>query len=65
MSTFQGFINDDLRLPCLNQLKKRLGGTTELFMKQLESLDALRFDESNRGGRGKRKTVVNRIQVIL
>jgi hypothetical protein len=65
VSTFQGFINDDLRLPSLNQLKKRLGGTTELFMKQLESLDALRFDESNRGGRGKRKTVVNRIQVIL
>ena len=65
MLTFQGFINDDLRLPSLNQLKKRLGGTTELFMKQLESLDALQFNESNRGGRGKRKTVVDRIQVIL
>ncbi|CAC5393154.1 BAG1 [Mytilus coruscus] len=61
----RGYINDDLKLPALNQLKKRLGGTSETFMKQLESLDALRFEESNKGGRGKRKTIVDRIQVLL
>lgn len=56
-------MKEELRLPALNQLKKRLGGAAEMFMKQLESLDALRFEESNKSGRGKRKTIVNRIQV--
>ena len=59
----QGYINDDLKLQALTQIKKRLGGTAEIFMKQLESLDALRFEENNKGGRGKRKTIVDRIQV--
>lgn len=61
----RGFMKEDLRLPALKQLKKRLGGTTETFMKQLESLDELRFEENNKSGRGKRKTIVNRIQVLL
>lgn len=61
----RGFINDDLKLPALSQLKTRLGGTIELLMKQLESLDALSLGENNKGGRGKRKTIVDRIQVLL
>ncbi|CAG2257049.1 unnamed protein product [Mytilus edulis] len=61
----RGYINDDLKLPALNQLKKKLGGTSEIFMKQLLSLDALSFEESNKGRKRKRKTIVNRIQVLL
>ena len=39
-------------------------GLTETFMKLLERMDALRFEEENKEARAKRKSLVDRIQVF-
>ena len=47
----------------LEQLKKKLMEVTERFMRLLESLDSLRFDSSDPTSRGRRKAMVDKIQV--
>ena len=47
----------------LELLKKKLMESTECFMRLLESLDSLRFDSSDSTSRGRRKAMVDQIQV--
>jgi hypothetical protein len=49
----------------VKHLEKRLAVVAETLMRLLEKLDALRFEESNKGGRGKRKSLVTKIQVFF
>jgi len=49
----------------VRQLEKRMASVGENLMKLLEKLDALQFEEDNKGGRGRRKTLVTNIQVCL
>jgi hypothetical protein len=59
----QGFLDNSLKGPALQKSQKRVAHSIEQYMKLLESLDSLSLDESNSGGRAKRKSLVNRIQV--
>ena len=40
-----------------------MAGITETFMKLLERMDSLRFEEDNKEARAKRKSLVDKIQV--
>lgn len=62
---FQGFIDKDKQVDAVRQLEKRMAGVAENLMKLLEKLDTLRFEEGNKGARSRRKSLVDRIQVIL
>ncbi|KAK3612130.1 hypothetical protein CHS0354_031203 [Potamilus streckersoni] len=61
----RGFIPEDTKLPAIKQFEKRLITATENLMKLLEKLDALAFDESNKEARAKRKTLVDKIHVLI
>lgn len=52
-------------MDAVRQLEKRMAGVAENLMKLLEKLDTLRFEEGNKGARSRRKSLVDRIQVIL
>lgn len=49
----------------LRSLLKRCKGGTEEFMRQLETLDSLRFDEGQQDAKRKRKSVVDQINSRL
>ncbi|KAK3106835.1 hypothetical protein FSP39_000915, partial [Pinctada imbricata] len=61
----RGFMDEAVRNDALKQIGKNLRGMTESFMKLLESLDGLQLESHNYGGRGKRKTLVDKIQVKI
>lgn len=61
----QGFIDKDKQVDAVRQLEKRMAGVAENLMKLLEKLDTLRFEEGIKGARSRRKSLVDRIQVIL
>ncbi|XP_060586291.1 BAG family molecular chaperone regulator 1-like isoform X2 [Ruditapes philippinarum] len=61
----RGYLNKDQQSESVKHLEKRLAVVAETLMRLLEKLDALRFEESNKGGRGKRKSLVTKIQVLL
>ncbi|XP_056010175.1 BAG family molecular chaperone regulator 1-like isoform X2 [Ostrea edulis] len=61
----RGFLDNSLKGPALQKSRKRVAHTIEQYMKLLETLDSLSLDESNSGGRAKRKSLVNRIQNLL
>ncbi|XP_067667619.1 BAG family molecular chaperone regulator 1-like isoform X2 [Haliotis asinina] len=61
----KGFLEKKLQSQALQKLGKQIRAMSEAFMKLLESLDALRFAEDNKGPRIKRKNMVDRIQKYL
>ena len=72
ISTIQGYLDDvqiegakqlDVKVDAVRKLEKRMAGITETFMKLLERMDSLRFEEDNKEARAKRKSLVDKIQV--
>ncbi|XP_052265093.1 BAG family molecular chaperone regulator 1-like isoform X2 [Dreissena polymorpha] len=61
----RGFIDKDKQQDAVKKLQKRMAVVAEHLIKLLEKLDSLMFEESNKGARGKRKTLVDKIQVLL
>lgn len=61
----KGYLNKEQSTEQVKTLEKKLAGIAENLMRLLETLDSLRFDESNKGARGKRKSLVDKIQVFL
>ncbi|KAL4237662.1 BAG molecular chaperone regulator 1 [Mactra antiquata] len=61
----RGYLNKEQEPDAVKVLEKKLAGIAENLMRLLEKLDSLRFEEDNVGARGKRKTLVNQIQVLL
>ncbi|XP_045207507.2 BAG family molecular chaperone regulator 1-like isoform X2 [Mercenaria mercenaria] len=61
----RGYLNKEQQADSIKHLEKRLAGVAETLMRLLEKLDALSFEEANKGARGKRKSLVNKIQVLL
>ncbi|KAL3886783.1 hypothetical protein ACJMK2_026755 [Sinanodonta woodiana] len=61
----RGFLPEDTKLPAIKQFEKRLVSAAENLMTLLEKLDALTFDENNKEARSKRKTLVDKIHVLL
>ncbi|KAL5020305.1 hypothetical protein ScPMuIL_003197 [Solemya velum] len=61
----RGYLQKDLKASALDKLRNQLGALSEQFMKMLEALDALHFEEDNKGARIKRKNLVDRIQTLL
>ena len=59
----QGFLDEDKKEPSLRDVRKQLSVLVENCMKQLEHLDALRFDDDNKVARIRRKNLVDNIQV--
>ena len=60
---FQGFLDKSKQPEAIRQKEKQMAHMDEELMKLLEKLDALQFEETNKGGRGKRKTLVDKIHV--
>ncbi|WAR04980.1 BAG1-like protein [Mya arenaria] len=61
----RGYLDKEKRSDATKALEKRLASVAESLMRLLEKLDALRFEETNKGARGKRKSLVDKIQVLL
>ncbi|XP_032243262.2 BAG family molecular chaperone regulator 1 [Nematostella vectensis] len=61
----KGFLESDLIGPAVTKVHKQIKGLTEALMKELLTLDSLSLDSSSQGIKGKRKTVVTRIQTII
>ncbi|CAH1240370.1 BAG family molecular chaperone regulator 1-like [Branchiostoma lanceolatum] len=61
----KGFLEESLMTESLPKLEKRLGLSTEELMKMLERLDSTIIHESHIDAKKKRKSVVQRIQVLL
>ncbi|XP_068749636.1 BAG family molecular chaperone regulator 1-like [Montipora capricornis] len=61
----KGFLQPELVTQALDKLSRRLQGVSEDFMKTLESLDALLIDPNLQQARGKKKSLVQRIQLLL
>ncbi|XP_041373929.1 BAG family molecular chaperone regulator 1-like isoform X2 [Gigantopelta aegis] len=58
----KGFLDEDKKESSLREISRQLSVLTESLMKQLESLDALRFDDDNKVARTRRKNLVDNIQ---
>ncbi|CAH3020649.1 unnamed protein product [Porites evermanni] len=61
----KGYLQAELIPKALEKLSRKLKGINEEFMKTLESLDALIIDASLRQAKGKKKSLIQRIQVLL
>ena len=56
-----GFVAKEHHSQAIKGLKRRCGGCTEEYMRLLESLDGLRFEESQADAKSKRKSVAKKI----
>ncbi|XP_073255228.1 BAG family molecular chaperone regulator 1-like [Porites lutea] len=61
----KGYLQAELIPKALEKLSRKLKGINEEFMKTLESLDALIIDASLQQAKGKKKSLIQRIQVLL
>jgi len=61
----KGFLQPDLVPKALEKLTRKIQGVSEDFMKTLESLDGLIIDPSLQQAKAKKKSLVQRIQVLL
>ncbi|XP_058942366.2 BAG family molecular chaperone regulator 1 [Pocillopora verrucosa] len=61
----KGFLQTELVNQTLDKLTRKIQGITEDFMKTLESLDSLLIDSSLQQAKAKKKSLVQRIQVLL
>ncbi|KAL9965603.1 hypothetical protein ACROYT_G029428 [Oculina patagonica] len=61
----KGFLQPELVADALEKLTRKIKAVNEEFMKTLESLDALLIDPSLQQARGKKKSLVQRIQLLL
>ncbi|XP_033758581.1 BAG family molecular chaperone regulator 1-like [Pecten maximus] len=61
----RGYLDEEKKRYTLIKLDKDLASVIESFTRLLEKLDCFLFDEFNKEGRAKRKTIVDRIQTLL